>query len=349
MIIESSEYIRCQNLLYQCQYRRLVETAMLEKVQEAYVEAVHLIFRAAAFYELHQIDKVQETITNLQKIRSSDVEEIKLEKLYLLGRMAFFHDRFSDAEAHFLQLLHVSDKDYYRAKALLGLANSYLWQEKYAFVLPVLNELNKMNLNKNKEIELSLYIFQGNYELAVNNKSDDAGVFFQKAWAGSAKSAWTYFMQRSLHGLTRVAQIEGNYSEMNTYIGLLRGLVDAGECVYMSYIVNRDFSADRVPVRLPVTFDDSDLRIRIRKSWVSFHERPLIYQFIRLLSYSEHFVTKEEIAAKRWPNETYSPLVHDARVYDLARRVRASIEAFEEQPVLLLSGRSGYRLAHVEN
>ena len=72
--------------------------------------------------------------------------------------------------------------------------------------------------------------------------------------------------------------------------------------------------------------------------------RPVIFEFLKVLASKVGFASKEVISEALWPKETYFPTIHDARIFDIARRTRQILEKNSEQPILLISGRSGYRL-----
>jgi hypothetical protein len=81
--------------------------------------------------------------------------------------------------------------------------------------------------------------------------------------------------------------------------------------------------------------------------WVAFHDRPLLYRFLEVVYGSESFVPKDAIAKHLWPNDEYKPRLHDPRMFDIAKRVREIVTGCNEQPLTLLSGRLGYKLACV--
>ncbi len=81
---------------------------------------------------------------------------------------------------------------------------------------------------------------------------------------------------------------------------------------------------------------------------IPLHDKPLIYNFLEFLHRKPGFVSKSDIACHLWPDQKYKARTHDPRIFDLARRIRALIEPYENQPVCLLSGRFGYKLASKE-
>ena len=140
-------------------------------------------------------------------------------------------------------------------------------------------------------------------------------------------------------------QESGRPEALEATLDLLRCYLDTDESIYLTYLVNERFKDNNFTLNSPLQFDHEFKRIAVQGKWIPLHDKPLIYNFLDALHRKEGFVSKGQIAAKLWPDQQYKPRTHDPRIFDLARRIRALIEPYENQPVCLLSGRFGYKLA----
>ena len=140
------------------------------------------------------------------------------------------------------------------------------------------------------------------------------------------------------------SDIDENGPSLRLGAGEPEQVVDESEQLFFSHVVNEKFKG-YFSINTPMEFDTGNKRIMIKSSWVPFHDKPLLFQFLLLLHATGDFVGKESIARDLWPHEDYKPRVHDPRIFDIAKRARNLIESYEHQPVVLLSGRMGYKLA----
>jgi hypothetical protein len=171
-----------------------------------------------------------------------------------------------------------------------------------------------------------------------------------RAFQLAVKHGWSFFIQRSLYVLANLHQDLGQITAARCHLKLLKAVVDPEESVYMCYLVNQRFMEQDLALPTTFRFDADNFRVMISGQWLHLDNKPLIFAFLRCLHECTGFVEKECLAERLWPGEAYNPVVHDARIFDIARRTRALIECYEHQPVSLLSGRLGYRLAkNLEN
>ena len=198
-------------------------------------------------------------------------------------------------------------------------------------------------LNRDDD-RISLTIFLGNYYLASGASTELAKSYFSKALSLAAAKTWNYFVTRCIYGLALVAEKNEQQSELLWTLNILRSFVDESELLYFSHLVNERF-ANYFTINTPIEFDNQNKRIMVKEKWLAFHDKPLLYRFLEMLHQQQTFVGKDALATDLWPDEEYKPRVHDPRIFDIAKRARQLIEAYENQPVVLLSGRLGYKLA----
>ena len=180
--------------------------------------------------------------------------------------------------------------------------------------------------------------------MASGASSELAKTYFSKALSLAAAKTWNYFVTRCLYGLALVAEKNEQQSELLWTLNILRSFVDESELLYFSHLVNERF-ANQFTINTPIEFDSQNMRIMVKDRWLAFHDKPLLYRFLEILHKMQTFVGKDTLATDLWPDEDYKPRVHDPRIFDIAKRARQLIEAYEDQPIVLLSGRLGYKLA----
>jgi DNA-binding response OmpR family regulator len=161
----------------------------------------------------------------------------------------------------------------------------------------------------------------------------------------SVKLGWDFFIVRSLYALAHVEKTAKAPDRMKTTLEILQSFIDEKESVYLAHLINEQFKEESFAIKLPISFDNTNMRFTIDGQTIALHEKPLLFNFLQLLSRESQFVSKEKIAKTLWAEEYYHPNIHDARIFDIAKRARGLIEKYEEQPVILLSGRLGYKLA----
>ncbi|MCX6131435.1 MAG: hypothetical protein NTX25_20525, partial [Proteobacteria bacterium] len=169
--------------------------------------------------------------------------------------------------------------------------------------------------------------------------------FFQKVIKESSSRHWQYFIIKSLYGMACMYKDLAKLDALDVSLELLNCYLDPQECTYLTYLVNEKFKDLDYSLSCSLQMDPDLRRICVQGKWIALHDKPLIYEFLELLSRSGSFVNKAEIAARLWPEEEYRQRAHDPRIFDLARRIRALIEPYENQPLCLLSSRQGYKLA----
>jgi hypothetical protein len=329
-----------QDLFYRCKFAELLEILEKLSAERGGLDAEHALLKANTLFEQHHVSEARETLKSLS--RSSDAFDEAY--LYALARTCYLDERELEARSVFQEIYANTQSPTYRFKSLLGIANTYYSQSDYARLPPIIDDLLAFEPLPRDDERISLMIFLGNYYLASQTSHALAKEYFKKALSHAAANTWTYFVTRSLYGIASVCEQDGQSAELMWTLEILQAFVDQSQQRFFSYVVNKKFK-NHYTINTPMEFDTANKRLMIKNRWLPFHEKPLLFQFLLLLHNRGNFVGKEAIAQDLWPDEDYKPRLHDPRIFDIAKRARQLIEAYENQPVVLLSGRMGYKLA----
>jgi len=323
---------------YRCKFRQIVET--LSGFDTGSLDYAQAVMKANALFELHQVPEARATLAAL-----TPSDQFNEECLYAIARLSYFDGDYEGARTSFQKVVDQSESDRHKFRGLLGLANVLYTEGSFDKLPAIIERLCEFEPIKRDDDRISLTIFLGNYYLASGSSTELAKKYFTQALSTAAARNWNYFVLRSLYGLASVADKAAVPLEVQSTLNILCAFVDEEESVYFSYLVNERFKNNSFSINTPIEFDTENKRILVKDRWLPFHDKPLLYRFLELLHERRQFVPKEVIAVELWPNEDYKPRSHDPRIFDIAKRARAMIEAYENQPVVLLSGRLGYKLA----
>jgi hypothetical protein len=329
-----------QDLFYRCKFSELLEVLEREQAEGETLDPDKLLVKANALFELHRVQEARDTLRSVSRTRDGFDESY----LYALARVTYLDGRFDEARRIFAEVARETKDERHRFKGLLGVANSFFSTSRFDDMWSVIKELSSFEPLERDDDRISLTILLGNYWLASGRDNHLAKNYFKKALGAAAANTWTYFITRSLFGMATVCEREGQTSELAWTLEILTSFVDESEQLFFAHIVNEHFKS-HFSINVPMEFDTANRRIMIKSRWVPFHDKPLLFQFLLLLHTKGAFVGKEDIAVHLWPHEEYKPRLHDPRIFDIARRARQLIETYESQPVVLLSGRMGYKLA----
>ena len=290
------------------------------------------------------------------------VEESKA----LLKSLTEHEEKQSDFYLYVMAKLHYSDKEWEKSirlfrlladksesvkeyfKAILGLANAYYSIHKTNEIKKLLDELEEMLDLVSRDQALSYQLIRANVAYLFDNDIPSARRMFHDVIKESIRRKWNYFIIKSLYGLSSMYQEIGKLESLESTLELMNCYLDTNESIYLTYLVNEQFKDVNFSLSSPLQFDHEFKRIAVLGKWIPLHDKPLIYNFLEFLHRKPGFVSKSEIACHLWPDQKYKARTHDPRIFDLARRIRALIEPYENQPVCLLSGRFGYKLASKE-
>ncbi len=332
-----------RELIYQCQFKAAV--AAVDRYCAADPSADDFftlqLRKSMALFEMHRVAESKSVLRELTQFQQKQSDAY----LYATARLAYMDQEYEMAERLFKLLADRSEtvKDYFQA--VLGLANVYfslrMPQESERLVLEMEELEDLINLDQ----KISLYLLRAMVADRFHQDQGLAKKFFYEAIRQAQPLRWNYFCIKSLYGLASMYKEAGKLDALEVSLDLLHCYLDPEECVYLTYLVNEKFKDLDYSLSCAMQVDPDLRRFSVQGKWIALHDKPLIYDFLELLYNRGTFVSKAEIAARLWPEEEYKPRTHDPRIFDLARRIRALIEPYENQPVCLLSGRQGYKLA----
>lgn len=332
-----------KNLFYQCEFRQVVEIvdnlSFGDKESDRYFNLQ--LIKSSALFEMHQVPRAKDLLAQL----TAEGSEHSPNYLYVLARVSYLDRDYQKAENLFQLLADRSDSVRTYFKAILGLANVYYSlnrQEDYRVLIPEIEELIE---HVSPDEKLSLYLLQATATNITNLAMDEAKKLFQEVIQQAARWRWNYFIIKGLYGLASLYRKHNLAEAMESTLDILKCYLDPKETVYLTYLVNEKFKEQNFTLTSALQFDMEYKRVSVDGQWIPLHDKPLIYKFLEVLSTKGTFVSKKEIADYLWPDQNYDAKVFDPRIFDIARRVRLMIEPYENQPVSLLSGRLGYKLA----
>jgi tetratricopeptide (TPR) repeat protein len=301
------------------------------------------LMKINALFEMHQVSEAQELIKSLGQISSENLDSPEF--AHMMARLKYLDNDYDTAGQLWNELLTRADAEAFRSKALIGIANVLYSQERWEQVTPLIEELALLKTGRSKDEELSFLMLKGNLYTASGTNLDAARECFNQVISQAVLNGWYYFLARSLYGLACVAQKSDNLTTLRVHNELLDAVLKDSDNLLLKHLVNKRFHANGFVCSQDVDVDYESKRIRLNDKWFDFHKTPKLFEFFSVLYGSNSFVTKDAIARALWPHEIYKPRSHDPRIFNIAKRVREIIEAYENQPIVILSGRFGYKLA----
>lgn len=343
-MVEPAQLNSLKDLFYHCRFRKLLQ--VLETLNTRDTIVAHspefALLKANCYFELHEVNKAIEVLKQLVNHLEKGIDE---NYLYALARLCYLDNDMVQAQEIFLDLIESSDDERLQFKSLLGLANVLYSNGKLHELETIVFDLQRFEPLELDDEKISLFLFLGNYHSQFTVNLDEAKKHNKTALELASKRGWNFFVCRSIYGQAICSERAGKTKEMQWTLNMLRSFIDESESIFFSHLVNKRFKKYSFSIKVPMEFDVQNRRIMIEDHWIPFHDKPLLYRFLEVLHGSEIFVGKETIAHQLWPNEEYRSRVHDPRIFDIAKRVRGMVEKYQRQPVVLLSGRLGYKLA----
>lgn len=332
-----------KNLCYQCEFQKVVLTVndsmSLEPSGEHFFKLQ--LYKSQALFEMHRVHEAKDLLRKLTEHEEKQSDFY----LYVMAKLHYADKDWEKAIRLFRLLADRSESIAEYFKAILGLANSYYSISKTMEVKKLLPELEELLDLVPLDQNLSLRLFQANVAHGIDHKTSLAKQIFKDVMAQSIPKQWNYFIIKSLFGLSVMYQDLGKSESLESTLDILQCYLNSDESTYLTYLVNERFKDNNIHLSSPLQFDHEFKRIAVQGKWIPLHDKPLIYNFLAELRAKDSFVSKEDIAGALWPEQEYRPRTHDPRIFDLARRIRNLVEPYENQPVCLLSGRFGYKLA----
>ena len=332
-----------RELFYQCRFKQAVAAVDMHCQARPSPEDFFTLQlrKSMALFEIHRVAESKSVLRELTQFQQKQSDAY----LYATARLAYMDQEYEMAERLFKLLADRSEtvKDYFQA--ILGLANVYFSLKMRPETERLVEEMQELEDLINLDQKISLYLLRAMVADRFHQDPQLAKKFYQATIREAIPQRWNYFCIKSLYGLASMYKELGKIDALEATLDLLHCYLDPEECVYLTYLVNEKFKDFDYSLSCSMQMDSDLRRFSVQGKWIPLHDKPLIYDFLELLYSRGTFVNKADIAARLWPEEEYKPRTHDPRIFDLARRIRQLIEPYENQPVCLLSGRQGYKLA----
>ncbi len=341
-MVGSPSIASVRELFYRCQFSRALKVIRQLIPHSNEDDRVELsLIETQCLLEMHRVRESREVMAGLKEFGYANRENF----LYVAGRLAYSNCDYEEAEKNFKELAQHSEKvaDYYRA--LMGLAGVYFSLKRFHDLDPLLIELEELCQVVQLDNLLSFELLKAHTWVALGEKALEAESLFFSVIGKAMERSMHYFVVAAHYYLAKLAKSQGRRDALRTHLQFLRCFLKPDEAVRFTFLVNQEFAEEELILNSTIRFDPQNLRVYIRDHWLPLRDKPLIYRFMEKLYQQQEFVTKAALAQCLWPDQTYKSSIHDPRIFDIARRVRNMIERYDEQPVCLLSGRYGYRLA----
>lgn len=328
-----------EDLFYRAQFRRAL-TAMEVVCGRTDLPAAFYLLRANVLFEINETSQAEKAIDDAVAAADHSARD---EHRYALARLAYMNGQYQQARTLFSHIFEDTDNERMRFKAMLGIANAYANQGKWEHVGYLVDDLASFDLTRDDDKICVLHFF-AMYKSRGLGEHFKARQHYHQAMKIAARHNWNYWIIRGLYGLAVIAKKEKRASELASTLNILSSFVEAAEAHYLGHMIKKEFEG-LFKVDAAVEFDSENMRMMLKDKWISFNDKPKLYHFLELLHMRGQFVKKRSIAETLWPEESYIPGVHDPRIFDIAKRVRALMQQTACDPLTLLSGRQGYKLA----
>jgi hypothetical protein len=339
-------------LFYSARFQRVIDV-VASRGEAASFEAIGI--EASALFEMHRAGEAKARMASViaredaRRGRPSDtavpatVTDAHLS--YLRGRFSYLDCDYRTAERLFSAVAEAGAGTVLRFKALLGLANLHYTEGRHEAFTLLMREIVPLAEGLGDDDRICVRLVRGKEALASGADPDSARSWCTEALTIAAQRGWLYWIIDGLYLLASIEHQKGDEAALTAVIGLLRPMLAGTQALLRTHLVNERFKDSGLTVGVPYELDAVRHRLRVRDRWIDLGDKPLLFTFVQTLDACDGFVDKADLAARLWPGERYVPSIHDGRIFNLASRVRNLIEAYENQPVILLSGRLGYRLA----
>jgi tetratricopeptide (TPR) repeat protein len=299
------------------------------------------LLRSQALFELHRVSEAKALLQSLTTIEPKHSNNF----LYALARLTYIDQDMAKAKRLFTTLLDRAESAEEYFNASLGLGYILIHENRYFEASKIQRELEELCDSVSLDKALGYHLFSAQIVFGLDDNADKAWEIYRTVIRIAGSKSWTYWTIKALYGLAVMEKTLGRLESARTIVNLMKSYLTPEETVFQNYLVNLQFTEQAIGVASPITFDTARKQIKVQgDDWLSLHDKAIIFNFLYFLHKQEKFAGKAQIARHLWPEEAYVPKLHDPRIFDIAKRTKKMIERYERQPVLLLSGRLGYKL-----
>lgn len=301
------------------------------------------LLKASAFFEMQRMEEANAV---LREIGESLALEPNSDELgHCLARLKYLGSDLEGADEIWQELLVTSSSSSIRVRSLIGIANVHYSRQEWDKLEALLPSLDVDEKDLSKDEELSIRMLKANYLWASEQSLGEATELFTEIIADATSINWNYFVLRGIFGLACISQKKQNLTSLKVYVTTLKSMLKHSDNRLLMSLIRNRFSEQNISLPIEVDVDYELKRVKIHEKWFDFHKTPMLFHFFTTLFGTNTFINKEAIAKSLWPHEIYKPRTHDPRIFNIAKRVREIFDSYESQPLVILSGRFGYKLA----
>jgi hypothetical protein len=335
-----------KQLFYSCNFKKLIDVVddTIKSADDLGVYFKCILLKSKALYELNRCSEAKDVL-NKVIVAMDDIHHPDMH--YMSASFHYFDGDFEIAKECFKKMMDLSTDKKVQFKALLGLGNIAYSQHKKSQAMEYLKELNKLKTDMSMDLLISLKLFEGTVYLYNGINPTVAKECFEAVYQKSFEMGWNFFSQRALYNLAKWCKRESSASEAKGILTILDMQLATTDSRFMSYLVNCEFDLieHRSTFKFELCSETYEVRVGNKDKQIVVLERwPLLYRFLKLVSQSRGFVSKNKIAAYLWSSQDYKPKTHDPRIYDIVARLKKHLETFDERPLILESSIKGYKL-----
>lgn len=336
----SEPYQEIKQLFHQCLFKKALLTIEGCKAQGGFSAPLELL-KVSGLFEIHKVDQARGVLKEL----SATLSPKDPYYAYALGRLSYYDRDYPKARECFESLLDQAESlsDYYLG--LIGLANLAVTEKKWLLIAGYLCELKEMYQDRPLDCQISVDLLKAQVAFLKDQDIKEAKRLIYQVVGKAAPKGWVYYLAKAHYQLAGFYQAEKDLSGIRSTLELIKAYLEPGDGIFLRYLVSEKFKECEVLLGNPLTLDEGRLRVRVGEQWLDLGHSPLLFSFLTTLAQRKGFTSKKELAHALWPEEEYQSSRHDPRIFDMAKRLRQMIEVYDQQPVTLLSGRFGYKLA----
>ena len=332
--------LKAKSLFYQCHFNQVIQF-IEQQSQLTKLPIELLMIKAKSYYELHEMDKFKALFKTIETQELS----ANATNFYFIGSVEYVECNYPRALQAFESSLSLATDPQSKFKAFLGVLNTYYSMKKFHLMPNIMSKAVELLSKVDKELQLSFIILNGNYHYASGSNIELGKEYFQDALTESINSDLKFFVIRSLYGLSCIDQALNQPQALAARLEVLNCFLQNSQTKFISFLVNEKFKDDNFTVKQDIKLDQKSRSVTINNDTHCFDNKPLIFKLLQLLFTKRTFVSKAELADELWATEVYKPRMHDPRIFDIIKRTRKMIEQYDKKPLVIISGKLGYKLA----
>lgn len=302
------------------------------------------------YTERDECTKIIQLKERLQDLVLRDNFQLTSFTYYTLGVCEACKSNFSAAQDYFQKSLSIALKDNDKKNmsyAIAGLAYTYTHLGKLSEAIQELYNLKVfLEIIPIRDLQISCEIFNGAI-LRKMGQTDQALDILWKCYEILRIEKNHYMSMQLLYNIGITYQARGDLQNARLYLQLLRKTLDTKNFIRLNRDVERKLlelgCSDKEEYDL--VFDSSGSIVTEKKRGkIDFNNQFILMDLLQLfVKYPGQIFSKEDIVKRIW-NESYSPSIHDNKIYVTIKRLRSLIEPDMNNPKYIFRSKNGYYL-----